>query len=136
MPRLHVESVHGPARRQIVKGLIDFNNRAVGKAKYKALTVTLRQGKDIVGGLVGFTWMGWLCVDLLWIADKYRGKGYGRSLMNKAEAEARKRGVQTVYLNSFSFQAPGFYRKLGYKEFGRLKGFPAGHSRHWLMKAL
>ena len=136
MPRVQVESVQGPARRQIIKGLLAFNARAVGKAKYKSLTITLRQGKQIVGGLAGSTWMGWLYVDLLWIADRYRGKGYGRVLMNKAEIEAQKRGVQHVFLNSFSFQAPGFYKKLGYKEFGRLKNFPGGHIRYWFKKAL
>jgi len=121
MPRVQVETVQGPTRR---------------KSKYKAMTITLRQGKDVVGGLTGSTWMNWLYVELLWIADKYRGKGHGRSLMKKAEDEARKRGVKNVFLNSFSFQAPGFYKKLGYKEFGKLKDFPAGHTRHWLMKAL
>ena len=136
MPRLQVESVQGPARRQIIKGLIAFNARAVGKSKYKSLTITLRQGKEIVGGLAGATWMGWLFIDLLWIADKYRGKGHGRMLMKRAEAEALKRGVQNVFLNTFSFQAPGFYKKLGYKEFGKLKNFPAGHTRYWLAKAL
>jgi N-acetylglutamate synthase-like GNAT family acetyltransferase len=136
MPRLQVESVQGPARRQIIKGLIAFNARAVGKSKYKSLTITLRQGKEIVGGLAGATWMGWLFIDLLWISDKYRGKGHGRMLMKRAEAEALKRGVQNVFLNTFSFQAPGFYKKLGYKEFGKLKNFPAGHTRYWLAKAL
>jgi GNAT superfamily N-acetyltransferase len=136
MPRVQVESVQGQARRQIIEGLLAFNEQAVGKRKYKALTITLRQGREVVGGLTGSTWMDWLFVDLLWVADKYRGKGYGRSLMVKAESEARKRGVQNVFLNTFSFQAPGFYKKLGYKEFGKLKNFPAGHTRHWLKKAL
>jgi ribosomal protein S18 acetylase RimI-like enzyme len=136
MPRVQVESVQGPVRRQLIKGLIAFNTSVLGKGKYKSLTVTLRQGKDIIGGLAGYTWMGWFFVELLWIADKYRGKGHGRSLMSKAEAEARKRGVRNVYVDSFSFQAPRFYKKLGYKEFGKLKDFPAGHSRHWLTKAL
>ena len=54
-----------------------------------------------------------------------------------AEAEARKRGVRNVFLDSFSFQAPKFYAKLGYREYGRLKEFPkpATHRRS-LTKAL
>ena len=94
MPRVQVESVHGPARRQVMKGLLAFNARAVGKGQYKPLTITLRQGKEIVGGLIGASWMNWLYVDLLWLEDKYRGKGHGKTLMKKAEAEARKRGVR------------------------------------------
>jgi ribosomal protein S18 acetylase RimI-like enzyme len=136
MPRVQVESIQGPARREIIRGLIAFNDGVVGKAKFKSLTLTLRQGKEIVGGLAGWTWMGWLFVDLLWVAEKFRGKGYGRSLMTRAEAEARKRGAGYVYLSTFSFQAPKFYRKLGYREFGRQKDFPAGHTRIWLHKTL
>jgi hypothetical protein len=56
--------------------------------------------------------------------------------MKKAESEARKLGIRNVVLNSFSFQAPNFYPKLGYREFGRLKDFPAGHFRSFLTKAL
>ena len=48
----------------------------------------------------------------------------------------RKRGVRNAYVDTFSFQAPEFYRKLGYREFGRLDDFPTGHRRSWLTKAL
>lgn len=136
MARVQVESIHGPARQRILKGLVAYNAEAVGKAPYKLLTVTLREGKDVVGGITGWTWKGWCHVDILWIDKKYRGKGRGTALIRKAEAEVRKRGVTNIFLDSFSFQAPGFYKKLGYREFGRLKDFPKGHSRHFLQKAL
>jgi ribosomal protein S18 acetylase RimI-like enzyme len=70
------------------------------------------------------------------ISKKQRGKGMGKALTEKAESEARKRGVRKAYLYTLSFQTPGFYRKLGYREVGRLDDFPKGHSRHWLAKAL
>jgi len=136
MPRLQVERQLGPAKRRIMSGLLAFNARAVGKADYKALAITLRQGSEIVGGLIGWTWMGWCHVDLLWIEDKYRGRGRGTKLMHKAESEARRRGASRMFLDSFSFQAPGFYKKLGYREYGRLDDFPKGHTRHFLQKAL
>ena len=136
MARVRVESTLGPTRRRTLSGLLAFNNRAIGKGQYKSLAISLRRGKDIVGGLSGWTWAGWCYIELLWIDEKYRGKGHGRALMRKAESEARSRGIRKMYLDTFSFQAPGFYRKLGFKEFGRLKDFPAGHSRHWLTKSL
>ncbi|MEW6450241.1 MAG: GNAT family N-acetyltransferase [Pseudomonadota bacterium] len=136
MPSLKLERVHGPARREIVKGLRAFNTGVVGKSDYKPLTVTVKDKGAIVGGVVGETYFGWMFVSLLWVSDKYRGKKLGRSLMESAEKEARKRGVRHVYLDTFSFQAPGFYKKLGYREFGRLKQFPAGHDRVWMSKAL
>ena len=98
--------------------------------------VTAEERGKVVGGLVGETYLDWLAIEILWIADEYRRKGLGRQLVERAETEARKRGARNVYLNTFSFQAPGFYAKLGYIEFGRLNDFPKGHSRHWMMKTL
>jgi len=136
MARVRVESALGPARREVHKQLRAFNKQATGKIDYRPLAITLREGDEIVGALTGETYWGWLFIDALWVSEKLRGKNMGKSLVDKAESEARKRGVRNVYLNSFSFQAPDFYRKLGYREFGKLADFPKGHTRHWLMKAL
>jgi GNAT superfamily N-acetyltransferase len=126
MPALHIEKVHGPARREIVKGLRAYNVAAVGRFDHRPLTVTIRErgkmggkmGGKILGGLVGETFFGWMFVSLLWVSERHRGNGWGSSLMRTAEAEARERGVRHVYLDSFSFQAPAFYEKLGYRELG------------------
>jgi ribosomal protein S18 acetylase RimI-like enzyme len=112
-----------------------FNKRACGN-DYRTMAITLRAGDEIVGGLIGETYWGWLFIDSLWISEKLRRKNFGKALIEKAESEARKRGVRNAFVNSFSFQAPGFYRKLGYREFGKLTDFPKGHTRHWLQKAL
>jgi len=136
MPSLRLEKVHGPARREIGKGLLAFNEATVGKANYWRLTITVRDKGRVVGGLAAESYWGWMYVNLLWMQERYRSKGWGASLLKAAESEARKRGVHHVYLDSFTFQAPGFYKKLGYREFGRLKRFPAGHERVFLTKAL
>ncbi len=56
--------------------------------------------------------------------------------MRKAESEIRKRGERHMYLDTFSFQAPDFYGRLGFKAFSKLKDFPKGHDRTWFKKAL
>jgi ribosomal protein S18 acetylase RimI-like enzyme len=136
MPRVVVERSYGPARREGYKQLRAYNEKAVGKRNYKPLAITVRDKAKIVGLLTGYTAWGWLFVDTLWVSEKRRGRNMGKTLLAKAEGEARKRGAKHAYLYSFSFQAPGFYRKLGYREFGKLKGYPKGHSCHWLTKAL
>jgi GNAT superfamily N-acetyltransferase len=136
MPAPQIEKVHGPARRAIVKGLVAYNAAAAGKFNHRPLTVTIREQGEIVAGLAAETFWGWMFVSLLWVSDAYRGHGYGSALMVTAETEARNRGVRNVYLDTFSFQAPGFYKKLGYREFARLDEFPAGHCRVWMTKAL
>jgi GNAT superfamily N-acetyltransferase len=136
MPAPRVEKLLGPAKRELFKAMRVYNNAAAGKSDYRSLAVTVRDKGKIVGGLVGETYWGWMYVNVLWVAAEHRGKGYGRSLLHAAEAEAHKRGVRNVFLESFSFQAPKFYAKLGYREYGRLKEFPKGHSRHFMTKAL
>jgi GNAT superfamily N-acetyltransferase len=136
MAAIKVEKIYGPARREILKGLLAFNKRALGNWNFKPLSITLRHRGAIVGGLYGETYLNWMYISLFWLADEFRGKGFGSKIMQTAENEARKRGVKNAFVDSFSFQAPGFYKKLGYREFGKLKDFPAGHSRSFLTKAL
>jgi ribosomal protein S18 acetylase RimI-like enzyme len=136
VPALKLERAHGPASREVLKGLRAFNVGVLGKLDHQPLTVTLNDKGRIVGGVIGETFIGWLFVKFLWVAETHRGTGWGKSLMEAAEKEARRRGVCNAYVDTFSFQAPEFYRKLGYREFGRLDDFPPGHSRSWLTKAL
>jgi GNAT superfamily N-acetyltransferase len=62
-----------------------------------------------VGGVIGETYWDWFYLDLLWVKDELRGRGYGYNLMTLAEGEARQRGAKNVYLDTFSFQAPNFF---------------------------
>ncbi len=78
----------------------------------------------------------WLFVQWLWVAEPYRSQRIGSRLLVGAEAAAREKGCRAAYLDTFSFQAPKFYDRHGYREFGRLNDFPPGHARVWLWKAL
>jgi GNAT superfamily N-acetyltransferase len=136
MAEIKIERVLGPAKRAVFKGLQAFNTGIVGKHEARALAITLRRRGSIVGGLIAHTVLGWMFVQAFWIADEFRGQGFGRKIMKAAEKEAKRRGVNDIYLDTFSFQAPRFYAKLGYREFGRVNDFPKGHSRHWMTKTL
>ena len=56
--------------------------------------------------------------------------------MEAAELEAINRGCHDVYLYTYSFQEPTFYKKLGYQVFGQLDNFPNGHSKLFMKKVL
>jgi ribosomal protein S18 acetylase RimI-like enzyme len=56
--------------------------------------------------------------------------------MAMAEDLARERGCVGVWLDTFDFQAPEFYRKHGYEQFGRLDDYPPGHQRLFFQKRL
>ena len=57
-------------------------------------------------------------------------------MIKEAERLARRRGSRLIHLNTFSFQAPGFYEKQGYHRFGGMSGSPQGGSRHFYVKQL
>lgn len=126
-----------PAWEIIGGGISDFNTQQAGDDEGQNLCFVLQmpEGK-IVGGVIGATYWNWLYVNLMWVREDLRGQGYGQLLLEKAEEEAKKRGAKQSYLDTFSFQAPDFYKKLGYEEFGRLEDFPAGHTRYFLVKTL
>ena len=90
------------------------------------------------GGIAGNTGQGMLYIRLLWIHADERGKGLGSKLMAMAEAEGIKRGCHTAGVDTFSYQAPAFYPKLGYTEFGRVVGLGQNKdlSRFWFMKRI
>ena len=87
-----------------------------------------------MGGLHGYTHWGWLFISHLWVAEALRGQGYGTELVARAEHEAARRGCRRAYLDTYDFQALGFYQKRGYEVFGLLEGFPTGHRRYFLQK--
>ena len=64
-----------------------------------------------------------------------RGAGFGRQLVGRAEQEAIVRGCQGAWLETFSFQAPGFYERLGYRVFAVLEDNPPGHMRLFMTKS-
>ena len=133
----HIERADEPAWDIIGRGIRDYNNRQAGDGQGKSLCFVLRAADgSIVGGVIGETHWNWVFVNLMWVKEELRGLGYGRQLLAMAEAEARQCGATESYLDTFSFQAPGFYKKNGYQVFGVLENFPPGHQRYYLTKAL
>ncbi len=118
-------------------GVHRYNMDKAGDNQFQRLCFALfTPDQEIVGGVLGETYWDWFYLDLLWVKEELRGLGHGRRLMMQAENEARERGAKHVYLDTFSFQAPDFYKKLGYQVFGELPDFPPGHQRYFLRKQL
>lgn len=90
----------------------------------------------VVGGLSGKAQLGWLFVKLLALAPDARGSGLGGRLLEKAEDHAREHGLAGVYLDTYEFQAPDFYKKMGYAEIGRLPPAGGHPQRIWFAKTL
>ena len=77
-----------------------------------------------------------LTVDYLFVEERARRGGLGRALLERAEAEGRRQGARRVILNTFSFQAPGFYEKQGYRLFGKIDPCLGEYGQYFYVKLL
>lgn len=114
-----------------------FNVETTGITDGRELAAVVRDAAgEIVAALAGHTWGGTAEVNYLWVREPDRYRGHGRRLLQLAEAEAAARGCTQIVLDTHSFQAPRFYERLGYAVVGVVEGYPAGHRKLWLRKAL
>lgn len=122
---------------EIFEELLKYNLEHIDCKDVKELGIFL-EGKDSkkVAGLIGETRGNWLAIEYLWVSEALRGQDIGTEIVSKAEKIAKERGCKYVFLNTFSFQAPGFYIKLGYKEVFALENYPLTGKRHYFIKTL
>ena len=133
------DSPGADVRGKILEPLIAFNEASIGGPEgTRRLAVLLSEPTrgEIVGGLWGTTSFRHLFVELIFIPEAMRRGGIGREIIRQAEEEAARRGCVGVWLDTFSFQARGFYEKLGYSIFGMLEDYPPGHQRYFMTKSL
>lgn len=132
----HVTDRTGEDTEAVGSALAEFNARDVGPADRQTLAVIARDGTALVAGLVGHTAWGWLYIQWLWVAETRRGEGLGATLLDRAEAEARRRGCRGAHIDTFNPAARRLYERQGYAVFGEIEGFCAGRTRSFLAKAL
>ncbi|WP_109126566.1 GNAT family N-acetyltransferase [Dyella sp. C11] len=112
-----------------------YNRSKVPSLDIQPLVIALRDEQgNTIGGLWGETALDWLHIDLLGIPEFLRGQDVGTAIMHRAEAIARERGCIGAWLDTFAFQARGFYEKLGYSVFGEIPDHPVGGARYFLRK--
>ncbi|CAL9320374.1 GNAT family N-acetyltransferase [Streptomyces sp. SudanB52_2052] len=117
--------------------LTAFNTAATDGAPTESLSVRATDTTgDLVGGLTAWTWGSLCSVDMLWVREDQRHAGWGSRLMRAAETEAARRGCTDMIVSTYSFQAPGFYPRLGYRERARIEGVPGGHEDVYFHKRL
>ncbi len=131
-----LETFGGDDRKVISDTLTIYNEKAAGPSGLQPLVISIQDPKtgEKLGGLLGRTIYGWLVIELVGVPEKYRGQNIGTEIVNQAEAIARKRGCKGAWVDTYAFQAPGFYEKLGFTRFGTIEGHPPGSSRVFLKK--
>ena len=118
-------------------GLDAYNVENAGYVDRKALAVLVKDadGKT-VGGISGRSSLGLLVLELVYLPKALRGGGMGSRLLAMAEEEGRKRGCKQAVLVTLSFQAPGFYKKRGWRVWGEMPCDPPGTTQFVMTKEL
>lgn len=90
---------------------------------------------ELAGGAICRVQWHWLHLDLLWVDAPHRGTGLGSRLVARAEQEAREaHGVAGSQVETWDFQAPRFYEKIGYRLIASMDDYPPGMVNHLLIK--
>lgn len=111
----------------IERGLDDFGFQAAGEVRTGCYVFARSKDNILIGGLYAVKVDQGLYIKQLWVDEKYRGNGIAIRLMKDAETEASVKKCEEVWVDTLSYQAPGFYKKLGYQEVGRIIGYRAPH---------
>jgi GNAT superfamily N-acetyltransferase len=122
----------------VQRGVDQHNIAVTGLPDYYPVDFFIRgAGGEVMGGLTGDIWGGWLNVGSLWVEESLRGRGYASALIQKAEAYAIEKGCSDSFLQTGSFEARPLYEKLGYQVYAELKDHPRKpHSRYFMTKRL
>lgn len=122
-------------REAVLAPLRAYNDSRAAAANFRPVAIMLSDDSGAeVGGLWGKMVYDWMFVEYLAVPEAHRGRDYGTALMQEAEALARAQGCLGIWLDTFAFQARGFYEKLGFTVFGTLEDHPKGSRRFFLQK--
>jgi GNAT superfamily N-acetyltransferase len=123
-------------REVIDEALGEYNAPFLRDPSYEYFGLFVRASDGTIrAGLIGNTYAGWLFINLLWVHRELRHQGIGSGLIAEAERRAIGFGCHSAWVDTFSFQGPKFYPKLGYVEFARLD-YPPDHERIFFRKRL
>jgi ribosomal protein S18 acetylase RimI-like enzyme len=134
-----IETKDNQSINALVNQLISFNAEKTRDSEYKKGTYSFL-AKDQAGKSTGLVVIELFCqyafIKTLIVNTEDRRKGVGSFLLNEAEKFASAQGCHSVWLDTYSFQAPGFYEKYGYVKFGILPNYPDQHQRIFYTKKI
>lgn len=106
---------------------LEKNDRHIRLSEIRALVgqnrILLAEMDGVIVGWLrwGLFWDNTPFMNMLYFLEGYRGKGYGRQIVEHWETQMRQEGYDLVMTSSLSDeQAQHFYRKLGYVDSGSL----------------
>lgn len=121
----------------LAERVYEFNAEATGYDDGESFSCTQRDESGVIrAGICGYTWGGCCYVTYLWVEESERGHGLGAALLNAAEEHAKTQHCTVLFVGTHTFQAPGFYERMGYKRQSLVQDHPPGHASIMFAKLL
>jgi ribosomal protein S18 acetylase RimI-like enzyme len=97
------------------RDLVTYESSHGIDVNYKKFALILRdESGNVLGVVNAFTAFTEIYIDDMWVHSAYRGKGYGRKLLQELENHFEGKGFNNINLVTSAFSAPGFYKKCGF----------------------
>jgi len=117
--------------------IYEHNSSEINKSDGELFSRIIRdENERIIAGIAGWTWAGACEITQFWVDENARNNGIGKLLLSAAETEAKSKRCFIILIKSYSFQAPHFYERHGYKIEYVLNDFPPGHDYYMLSKRI
>lgn len=112
-----VDHLPADVEEKMREDLVEYESNHGIDVNYKTFAIILTdESGDAVGVVNAFTAFSEVYVDDMWVHSSYRGKGYGRKLLQALEDHFEGKGFNNINLVTNAFNAPEFYKKCGFTE--------------------
>lgn len=111
-----VDQISASLAEKMQKDLVEYESSHAIDVNYKQFSLVLSDNdNEPIGVLNAYTAFAEIYIDDIWVDSSYRGKGYGRQLMEALVNHFKGKGFNNLNLVTSDFQAPEFYKKCGFE---------------------
>lgn len=114
--------------------LQDYNRSYMNE--YQDFSFHLEVDGIVIAGVVAESVSDTIEVSYLYVEERNRKKGLGRRLLSALEENGRKTGMKRILLNTYSFQAPEFYKKCGFEQIAEIDPCFGNHAQFYFSKTI
>ena len=110
-----VDQISEKVEKKMQADLVAYESNHGIDVNYKKFSLVMEEGDEVIGVLNAFTAFSEVYIDDIWVHSSFRGKGYGRKLLESLENHFKGKGFNNINLVTSHFQAPEFYKKCGFQ---------------------
>lgn len=121
----------------IEERLEDFDEKYITYKMEGSVRIGIEEDGKLIAGLDAVvTAFKILYVSTVFVDENYRRKGAGAMLIKEMEKRAKAMGINTIRLDTFSWQGKDFYEALGYEAVGHYENAEDGYSEYFFLKRI